>query len=249
MRIFELAIESGVKHYIWSGLDSALHLSGYDEALRCGHYEGKARVTDWMRSQPLEPMKWSVLTTGPYAEMLSASQRPEKDENGVYVFRAPLGEGAVPYIYLDDLALYAKWIFDHPEESQGLDLQVATEHVGWKYLAETFERVMGKKARYESVSVEEHMPKEWKMGDVKLGAEHEGEKDDTLLTFRENFSAWWRIYQRSGGNKGVLRRDYEMLDRILPGRVKSIGEWMVKVGYTGDENKALLNNGGEGLFQ
>ena len=86
------------------------------------------------------------------------------------------------------------------------------------------------------------------MGDVKLGAEHEGENDDTLLTFRENFSAWWRIYQRSGGNKGVLRRDYELLDRILPGRVKTIGEWMMKVGYTGDENMLLLNNGGEGRF-
>jgi hypothetical protein len=202
-----------------------------------------------MKAQPLTPMKWSVLTTGPYAEMLSASQRPKKDENGVYVFRAPLGEGAVPYIHLDDLALYTKWIFDHPEESQGLDLQVATEHVGWAYLAETFERVTGKKARYESVSVEEYMPKQWKTGDVKLGAEHEGENDETLLTFRENFSAWWRIYQRCGENKGVLRRDYEMLDRILPGRVKSIGEWMVKVGYTGDENKALLNNGGEAPFQ
>jgi NmrA-like family len=249
MRIFELALEAGVQHYIWSGLDSALKLSGYDEALRCGHYEGKAKVTEWLKAQPQRPMVWSVLTTGPYAEMLSASQGPKRDENGVYVFRAPLGEGAVPYIHLDDLAQYAKWLFDHPEESAGIDLQVATEHVGWGYLAETFERVTGKKARYEAVSVEERMPKEWKMGDVKLGAEYEGENDDTLLTFRENFSAWWRIYQRSGGNKGVLRRDYELLDRILPGRVKTIGEWMVKVGYTGDEKKLLLNNGGQGIFQ
>ena len=39
-----------------------------------------------------------------------------------------------------------------------------------------------------------------------------------------------------------------MLDRILPGRVKTIEEWMLKVGYTGDENVKLLNNGGEGRF-
>jgi hypothetical protein len=38
-----------------------------------------------------------------------------------------------------------------------------------------------------------------------------------------------------------------MLDRILPGRVKTIGEWMMKVGYRA-EPKQLLNNGGEGLF-
>ena len=181
--------------------------------------------------------------------MLSALHRPKRDEDGVYVFRAPLGEGAVPYIHLDDLALYAKWLFDHPEESAGMDLQVATEHVEGRYLAETFERVTGKKARYEAVTVEEHMPKEWQMGDVKLGAEYEGEGDETLLTFRENFSAFWRIYQRSAGNEGVLRRDYELLDRVLPGRVRTIGEWMVKVGYTGDEHNLLLNNGGEGIFQ
>lgn len=39
IRIFELAVESGVLRYIWSGLDSALRDSGYDENLRCGHYE------------------------------------------------------------------------------------------------------------------------------------------------------------------------------------------------------------------
>jgi uncharacterized protein YbjT (DUF2867 family) len=253
MRVFELALESGVQHYIWSSLDSALKLSGYDEALRCGHYEGKAKVAEWMQSQEQGlgkgKMKWSILTTGPYAEMLSGNKRPKKDADGTYVFRAPLEDGAVPYIHLDDLALYAKWLFDHPGESAGLELKVATEHVGWKYLAETFEKVTGKKARYESVSIEEFMPKEWKKGDVKLGAEYEGENDDTLLTFRENFAAWWRLYQRSAGNKGLLTRDYEMLDRVLPGRVKTIGEWMVKVGYTGDEHKPLLNNGGEGVSQ
>ncbi|KAE9369651.1 NAD(P)-binding protein [Stipitochalara longipes BDJ] len=125
IRIFELALESGVQHYLWSSLDSALKLSGYDEALRCGHYEGKAKVAEWMQSQEQGlgkgNMKWSVLTTGPYAEMfLSPIRGPQKDADGVYVFRAPLGEGAVPYIHLDDLALYAKWLFDHPEESTGL---------------------------------------------------------------------------------------------------------------------------------
>jgi hypothetical protein len=102
--------------------------------------------------------------------------------------------------------------FDHPEESAGMDLQVATEHVGARYLAETFEGATGKKARYEAVTVEEYIPKEWQMGHVKLRAEYEGEGDETFLTFREKFSAFWRICQRSTGNEGVLRRDYELLD-------------------------------------
>jgi hypothetical protein len=48
-------------------------------------------------------MCWSVLSTGPYAEMLSKRHRPEKDTDGTYGFRAPLGGDAVPYIHLDDL--------------------------------------------------------------------------------------------------------------------------------------------------
>jgi hypothetical protein len=81
-------------------------------------------------------------------------------------------------------------------------------------------------------------------GDYKLGTEYEGEHDNTLMTVRENFSAWWRIYQRSAGNKGVIQRDYEFLDRILPGSVKSIREWMDKTGYSAN-HKPLLRNGGK----
>jgi hypothetical protein len=139
-------------------------------------------------------MKWSVLTTGPYAEMLSGLQLPKQDADGVYVFRAPLGDGAVLYIHLDDLALYAKWIFDTPSESAGLDLKVATEHVGYEYLAKTFKAVTGKSARYKNITVEQAYPASWKQGDVKLGAEYEGNDDATLMTWRENFSAYWRIY-------------------------------------------------------
>lgn len=246
MRIFEIAVESGVKHLIWSSLDSALKESRYNEAVRCGHYEGKARVADWMRAQPQKPMTWSVLTTGPYAEMLNETQRPKEDENGVYVFRAPLGDGAVPYIHLDDLGLYVKWIFDNSSESVGLELKIATAHVSYAELAAAFTAVTGKPARYENVSLEKQFANQSSFlpADHKLGSEYEGQDDDTLMTVRENFSAWWRLYQRSAGNKGVIRRDYEMLDRILPTRVKSIQEWMEKTGYNA-EHKPLLNSGGK----
>ena len=58
-----------------------------------------------------------------------------------------------------------------------LNDEVSTEHVGWEYLVETFERVTIRKASYENVSAEEHMPEEWKICDVKLGADHEGENN------------------------------------------------------------------------
>jgi len=64
------------------------------------------------------------------------------------------------------------------------------------------------------------------------------------MTFKENFGAWWRLYQRSGGNEGLIRRDYEMLDKVLPGRVKSLGEWMRKTGYTGEKKTVLRGYSG-----
>ena len=68
-----------------------------------------------------------------------------------------------------------------------------------------------------------------------------GEDDETLMSYGQNFTAWWTIYQASGGNKGIITRDSEMLDRIFPGRVRSAEEWMRKTGYTG-ELKPLLKD-------
>ena len=97
MRIFEIALQAGtVRHYVWSSLDYALRVSSeqstfsiepedslavtftqegnYDPQYRCEHYDGKARVADWMRSQPSvtgrDGMSWSIITSGPYMDML-----------------------------------------------------------------------------------------------------------------------------------------------------------------------------------
>ncbi|KAK1254005.1 hypothetical protein MKX08_008000 [Trichoderma sp. CBMAI-0020] len=60
--------------------------------------------------------------------------------------------------------------------------------------------------------------------------------DPSLLTFEQNFSAWWRIYQNSGRNTelGLCKRDYALLDEIYPGRIRSMKQWMEKFGYDGD---------------
>lgn len=44
IRLFELAVGAGIKHFIYSGLDYVSKASGYDPDYYCGHYEGKARV-------------------------------------------------------------------------------------------------------------------------------------------------------------------------------------------------------------
>ncbi len=165
-----------------------------------------------MKAQPLKPMAWSVLTTGPYAEMLNESHLPEEDSDGVFVFPAPLKDGAIPYIALEDLAHYEIWLFDNPLESKGLNLKVTTEHVDFAQLAVTFMAVTGKPARYEDIPMEQTFTKPalWDP-DHKLGSRYEGEDDTTLMTVFENFSAFWRIVQQSVGSGSVLRRDYDLL--------------------------------------
>jgi hypothetical protein len=45
IRIFEIAKEEkSMRHYVWSNLDYALKLGGYDEKYKCSHYDGKGTL-------------------------------------------------------------------------------------------------------------------------------------------------------------------------------------------------------------
>jgi hypothetical protein len=219
-------------------LGNYFHETRYDDALRVGHYYGKGHVQQWMAALPQTPMRWSILTTSPYIEQLYNVQLPKKLESGEYEFRLPLDDGAIPYTCLDDLGYYVRWIFTHPEKSAGLDVKLSVEHVSLKQLASTFTQVTGKPAKATNIPIDEWL-KESAFGpglDNKIGSST-APNDPTLLTVYENFSAWWRLYQRSGGNRGILKRDYELLDEIHPQRTRSLKQWMERVGYDGDTKK------------
>ncbi|KAK0717316.1 hypothetical protein B0T26DRAFT_675641 [Lasiosphaeria miniovina] len=51
VRCFEIAAESGVSFYVRGNLDYGIKLSGYDSRYRCGHYDGKGRIGEWVRLQ------------------------------------------------------------------------------------------------------------------------------------------------------------------------------------------------------
>lgn len=113
-------------------------------------------MPEYLKSQPTFPVAWSVLSSCPYIEMLSESWRAWKDEIGTYIFAVPLGNGASPMIHLHDLGLYARWIFDRPEESSGFNLEVATAHVALEGLVQTFQKVTGKTVTAVRVTPEEY---------------------------------------------------------------------------------------------
>jgi hypothetical protein len=177
-----------------------------------------------------------VLTSCLYVEGLREVLQPfpHPTEPGTLVFAAPLGDARCPLIYLDDYGRYARWLLDNPARSTGLELHVATEDIAWAGLAAAFTAVTGKKAVYKEVTLDEYFKLPiFPFPDVKIG--HSTTKDDpTLFTFRENFSGFWNTWRDE-----LTKRDYALLDEILPDRVKSVKEWMEKVGYDGTPSSVL----------
>jgi len=241
IRIFEIAVQSGVKHYIWSSLDNYFLETRYDDSLRVGHYYGKGHVEQWMTALPQTPMRWSILATSPYIEQLWNLQFPKKSDSGEYEFRLPLGGGAIPYTCLDDLGYYVRWILAHPEKSAGLNLKLSVEHVSLKQLASTFTEVTGKPAKATNITIDEWFEGTGlaTSGDHLIGSSKVSTDDPSLLTVHDNFSAWWRLYQQSAGNKGILKRDYALLDEIHPQRTKSLKQWMKRVKYDGEKTRQV----------
>ena len=181
-------------------------------------------------------MAWSVLTSCLYIEGLSEILRPFPHPNdpSTMVFAVPLGDARCPLIYLEDYGAYARWLFDTPERSNGLELHVATEDIAWKDLAVAFTEVTGVKAVYKDVTLDEYFSLGiFPQPDAKIG--HSADRNDpTLFTARENFSGFWNTWKDE-----LTKRDYALLDEILPTRVKSVKEWMLKVGYTGQAASVL----------
>ena len=161
IRAYEIAIEEGIKFFVYGNLDYTLKKAGYDSRFRTGHYDGKGRIGEWILSQNLtnrDRMGAALFTTGPYMEMAFSSKTPMTPtvEDGIVTWRVPLGDGAVVHVALEDCGYYVRWLFDNPGRANGMDLEVAIEHVKYADLAAAFERVMGHPARYIDTSLEDY---------------------------------------------------------------------------------------------
>ncbi|KAF4335868.1 hypothetical protein FBEOM_10293 [Fusarium beomiforme] len=244
IRLFELSARAGVKHFIYSGLDSLGPKSNYDPDLYCGHYQGKARIQDWIHAQKNVKMRWSIIKSGPYMELLSAVMSPAIEEDGSLTFQLPLDNGSIPFIPLGDFGKYVHWAFQHPEESNHLDFGIAAVLATGEDIAEASEKVSGKTSRFVNVPIDIWNSVAWKPlpkgQDTKIGFQSVRDDSGLLMTYGENFKSWWNLYKASpSDNSGLIQRDFEFLDRIVPDRVKSVGEWMRKVDYTGQKKEVL----------
>src|SRR5246127_1488163 len=143
IRAYEIAIEEGIKFFVYGNLDYTLKKAGYNSKFRTGHYDGKGRIGEWILAQNQvngDRMGAALLTTGPYMEMAFSSRTPMTPtvEDGIVTWRVPLGDGAVVHVALEDCGFYARWLFDNPGRANGMDLEVAIEHVKYADLAAAF---------------------------------------------------------------------------------------------------------------
>ncbi|NLS20698.1 NmrA/HSCARG family protein [Rhizobium sp. P40RR-XXII] len=237
MRTYEIAVEEGIKYFVYGNLDYVLKKSGYDSRFRTGHYDGKGRVAEWILSQNrfnADKMGAAIFTTGPYMEMAFSTFTPmtPRIEDGVVTWRVPLGQGAVVHVSLEDCAYYVRWLFDNPQRSVGMDLEVAIEHVRYDELAAAFERVTGHPARYIDTDIDQYFSGPLKNAADRPAGYSADPADRSTMSFRQNFTGFWNMWKHD-----VVTRDYQLLDEIHPNRLKSAEEWLKR-----HEDLARLNN-------
>jgi NmrA-like family len=236
IRSYEIAIEEGVKFFVYGNLDYGLKKSGYDSRFRTGHYDGKGRVGEWILFQNQVNsgrMGAAVFTTGPYIEMVISAGTPMTPtvEDGVLTWRVPLGSGAVPHVALEDCGFYVRWLFDHPERANGMNLEVAIDHIAYADLAAAFEKVTGHPAQYIDTDLEVY----WRYGPQSARADRPAgynadPNDKSTMSTRDNFTGFWNLWKY-----GIVKRDYALLDEIHPNRIKTAEEWFRREDRLGRE--------------
>ncbi|WZH39095.1 NmrA domain-containing protein [Fusarium acuminatum] len=232
IRAYEIARHHGVKHYIFANTDYALRKANWDEQYHWGHNDAKGRVADLILSHGQSGMKTSILTTGPYMDMLFDGMFvPQQQSDGSFVWENPAADGKIPLIALDDVGVYSLWIFDNPSQSAGLDLEVATDQVSFADIAATFTKVTGKKGIHRRVPLEDYLVKAdpYPGASANWAADPNEPRDESFMTWRDNFTAWWRYWSEGKG----ATRDMAFLDCIHSTRIPNLETWMRIKNYDG----------------
>lgn len=160
-------------------------------------------------------------------------QRPD----GTYVFASPIQDGHIPMIALEDLGFFARYSFDHREETSGKDLEIATDWVNWDRLVATFTEVTGQKAEFLRQSLDDWFK-------ILLRTDYpvanERPYGDGSTTWRENFSGFWSLWRDD-----VIKRDFEWLRKVNPNGY-TLESWMRAKEYRGvkggPNGETLLKN-------
>jgi len=175
--------------------------------------------------------------------LLDGMLMPEEEhEDGTLVWINPSEDGKIPLVALEDVGVFVKWIFDHPERSTGINLEMATDQVSWSDITAAYTKVTGKKGIHKRISFDEYLPKKEPYPNAPANWANENTDPSLVtMTWRENFTAWWKFWGQGLG----ATRDMALMDEIYPGRIKSVEDWMRKVGYQGGKRGSVLKDVGD----
>jgi hypothetical protein len=148
-------------------------------------------------------------------EMMHFMWAPRYNEaTSTYEFHVPLGHhGAIPMIHLDDLGLYARWLFDHQDKAAGMDLEIATAHVTIEEVARAFTKTTGHRAVYVDMPLQTWLDA---LGSPDASSAYQVDvaAEPGTLTWQQSFRGWWNIYRDLRTERSVITRDYELLDQV-----------------------------------
>jgi hypothetical protein len=164
-----------------------------------------------------------------------------RSKGAVSILTFSVEDGKIPLMALEDVGVFVKWIFDHPERSTGINLEMATAQVSFSDITRAFEKVTGRKAIHRRISFDDYFPTREPYPNAPANWANIENPGQATMTWRENFTAWWKFW---GGGLGATR-DMALLDEIYPGRIKTVEEWMRKVDYKGAIPGSVLKDRGD----
>lgn len=224
IRIYEIALEEGLKFFVYGNHDYALKAGAYNSKYRCGHLDGKGRIGEWILWQNttnMGRMDAALFTGGPYIDMSisGATMMSPTIEDGIVIWRIPVGDVAVPFVALQDCGYYVRWMFDHPRRASGMDLRTAIAHISFHEMAAAFERVTGRPAQYIEMSMDDYWALYRDIAD--LPAAYNADRNDaSTMSTKDNFTGFWNFCKDD-----LMKREYGILDEIHPNRIKTAEQW------------------------
>ncbi|KAH8797948.1 hypothetical protein F5884DRAFT_145570 [Xylogone sp. PMI_703] len=232
--IYEAANNTpGVRQFVWGGLDYVLKVGKFNPKYGAYHANAKGRFSDYLRSQPSPSatgLEWTIFDSLPYTDMFQGGLiQPTISAGGTRIFAYPLSETArLPLITLEDLGAFAKLIFIDPKRWSGKTFSAGSHYVTGPEIAQTFTRVTGLAAKYETITHEEWAIR-WGTS-AKLPYSTSDPKGPTMA---ENFAMLWPVFE-----DGLFKRDIEALRQLHPG-LESLEDWMRRTNYDGNIKPVL----------
>jgi len=232
IRLFEIAVQSGVKRLVYSSLVNRPRQHRYAEEYRNSHQAMKGKLSEWLAAQPLDLIEWTILVGGVYAEMVPIAFRPRVRADGTHVFSGPLGHGHIAFTDLSSYGAYTRWILDNPGPTVGKSVYMPTFPTSLQDVANAFTRVTGKPAIGQDITQDE-----WFAGveHPRFTASGPGENNDMQFSYVHSFRGWWNIWKALDAEEEKRRPGVEFADVIHPQRLKSVEDWMRATGYTGED--------------